>query len=130
MKAAKVEGGVLEIDKDICNNCGRCVGNCPFDAIEEGTPGYKIYIGGRWGKKVAQGQALSKIFTSEEEVLDVIEKAILLFREQGNTGERFADTIARIGFENVEKQLLSNEILERKQEILDAKLHLAGGASC
>lgn len=130
MKAAKVEDGVLEIDKDICNNCGRCVGNCPFDAIEEGTPGYKIYIGGRWGKKVAQGQALSKIFTSEEEVLDVIEKAILLFREQGNTGERFADTIARIGFENVEKQLLSNEILERKQEILDAKLHLAGGASC
>lgn len=130
MKAAKVEDGVLEIDKDICNNCGRCVGNCPFDAIEEGTPGYKIYIGGRWGKKVVQGQALSKIFTSEEEVLDVVEKAILLFREQGNTGERFADTIARIGFENVEKQLLSNEILERKQEILDAKLHLAGGASC
>lgn len=130
MKAAKVEDGVLEIDKDICNNCGRCVGNCPFDAIEEGTPGYKIYIGGRWGKKVAQGQALSKILTSEEEVLDVVEKAILLFREQGNTGERFADTIARIGFENVEKQLLSNEILERKQEILDAKLHLAGGASC
>lgn len=130
MKAAKVEDGVLEIDKDICNNCGRCIGNCPFDAIEEGTPGYKIYIGGRWGKKVAQGQALSKIFTSEEEVLDIVEKAILLFREQGNTGERFADTIARIGFENVEKQLLSNEILERKQEILDAKLHLAGGASC
>lgn len=130
MKAAKVEDGVLEIDKDICNNCGRCVGNCPFDAIEEGTPGYKIYIGGRWGKKVAQGQALSKILTSEEEVLDVVEKAILLFREQGNTGERFADTIARIGFENVEKQLLSNEILERKQKILDAKLHLAGGASC
>ena len=130
MKAATVEDGVLEIDKDICNNCGRCVGNCPFDAIEDGTPGYKIYIGGRWGKKVAQGQALSKIFTSEEEVLDVVEKAILLFREQGNTGERFADTIARIGFENVEKQLLSNEILERKQEILDAKLHLAGGASC
>lgn len=130
MKAATVEDGVLEINKDVCNNCGRCIGQCPFDAIEEGTPGYKIYIGGRWGKKVAQGQPLFKIFTSEEEVLDVVEKAILLFREQGKTGERFADTIARIGFEEVEKQLLSNEILERKQEILDAKLHLAGGASC
>lgn len=130
MKAATVEDGVLEINKDVCNNCGRCIGQCPFDAIEEGTPGYKIYIGGRWGKKVAQGQPLSKIFTSEEEVLDVVEKAILLFREQGKTGERFADTIARIGFEEVEKQLLSNEILEIKQEILDAKLHLAGGASC
>lgn len=130
MKAAKVEDGVLAIDHELCNNCGRCVGQCPFDAIEDGTAGYKIYIGGRWGKKVAQGQALSRIFTSEEEVLDVVEKAILLFREQGKTGERFADTIARIGFEEVERQLLSNELLERKQEILDAKLHLVGGASC
>ena len=130
MKAAKVEDGVLEIDKEICNNCGRCIGQCPFDAIEDGTTGYKIYIGGRWGKKIAQGKALSKIFTSEEEVLDVVEKAILLFREQGRTGERFADTIKRIGFEEVERQLLSNELFERKEEILSAKLHLAGGASC
>ena len=130
MKAAAVEGGVLEIDKDICNNCGRCVGTCPFDAIEDGTPGFKIYIGGRWGKKVAHGIPLSKVFTSEEEMLDTVEAAILLFREQGQTGERFADTIARIGFEEVEKQLLSREILNRKQEILDAKLHLTGGATC
>lgn len=130
MKAAKVEDGVLEIDKSVCNNCGRCVGQCPFDAIEDATYGFKIYIGGRWGKKIAQGRPLSKIFTSEEEMLNVVEKAILLFREQGMTGERFADTITRIGFEEVERQLLSDELLERKQEILDAKLHIVGGASC
>lgn len=130
MKAAKVEDGVLNIDEDICNNCGRCVGKCPFDAIEDGTYGFKIYIGGRWGKKVAHGQVLSKIFTSEDEMMAVVEKAILLFREQGLTGERFADTIARIGFENVEKQLLADDILDRKQAIIDAKLHLTGGATC
>lgn len=130
VKAAKVVDGLLEIDKDVCNNCGRCIGKCRFDAIEDGTYGYKIYIGGRWGKKVAQGQALSKVFTSKEEALDVIEKAILLFREQGETGERFAKTIERLGFENVEKQLMANDLLDRKQEILDAKLHLVGGATC
>ena len=75
--------------------------------------------------KLKSGETLT-----EEEMLDTVEKAILLFREQGQTGERFADTIARIGFEEVERQLLSNEILERKQEILDAKLHLVGGATC
>ena len=48
----------------------------------------------------------------------MIEKAILLFREQGKPGERFACTIDRLGFDNVEKQLLSNELLERKEEIL------------
>lgn len=73
---------------------------------------------------------MSKIFTDKEEALLVIEKALLLYREQGKTGERFAATIERIGFENVEKQLLSDEILERKQEILDAKLHETGGATC
>ena len=130
MKAAKMEDGTIAIDAETCNNCGRCIASCPFDVIEDGTPGYRIYIGGRWGKKVAHGQPLSKIFTTEEELLDTVEKAILLFREQGKTGERFADTIARIGFEEVEKQLLSNEILERKQEILDAQLHLVGGATC
>lgn len=130
VKAAKVEDGVLAIDEEICNHCGRCIGACHFDAIEDGTPGFKIYIGGRWGKQVAQGKALSKIFTTKEEAFDVIEQAILLFREQGETGERFAHTIDRIGFEEVEKQLLSHDLLDRKQEILDANLHLVGGATC
>ena len=130
MKACKVEDGMLNIDPEVCNNCGRCVGHCPFDAIEEGKPGFKIYIGGRWGKKIAHGQPLSKIFTSEEEVLNVVEKAILFFREQGKTGERFADTIARLGFDYVEKELLSDDILARKDAILAAELHLTGGATC
>lgn len=130
MKAAKVVDGVLTIDKEKCNNCGRCVGKCVFHAMDEGRYGYKVYIGGRWGKKTAHGKALDKIFTSEEEVLSVLEKAILLFREQGNTGERFADTIERLGFENVQRQLLSDDILARKEEIIGAKLHLKGGATC
>ena len=130
MGAASLADGVMEIDPEVCNHCGRCVGKCRFDAIEGGTRGYKVYIGGRWGKKVAQGRTLSRIFRTEEEVLDVVEKAILLFREQGMTGERFSQTIDRLGFENVEKQLLANDLLERKQEILDATLHVTGGASC
>ncbi len=130
VNAAKVVDGVLEISSDECNNCGRCVGKCHFDAIEDGKVGYKIYIGGRWGKRVAQGIPLNKIFTDKEEALRVIEKTILFYREQGKTGERLSQTIERIGFENVEAQLLSDEILARKQEILDAQLHLAGGATC
>lgn len=130
MGAAKVENGILNINSDICNNCGRCIGKCYFDAIEDGTVGYKIYIGGRWGKKTAKGIALHKIFTDKEEALNIIEKAILLYREQGKTGERFASMIERIGFEKIEEQLLSDDILDRKKEILEAKLHLTGGATC
>ena len=59
-----------------------------------------------------------------------MKKPYFLYREQGITGERLADTIARLGFENIEAQLLSDEILERKQEILEANLHMVGGATC
>jgi dissimilatory sulfite reductase (desulfoviridin) alpha/beta subunit len=128
--AAKVVDGVLNINEDVCNNCGRCVGKCHFDSIEDGTVGYKIYIGGMWGKHPARGIPLGKIFTDKDEAMDVIEKAILLYREQGKTGERFARTIERLGFEKVEAQLLTNDLLDRKQEILVADLHVTGGATC
>ncbi|MCI8632810.1 MAG: FAD-dependent oxidoreductase [Lachnospiraceae bacterium] len=130
IQVAQMADGKITIDPDSCNHCGRCLGKCPFHAVEGYTNGYKIYIGGRWGKRVAQGRPLEKIFTSEDEVLDVIEKAILLFREQGNTGERFSDTIARLGFENVQEQLLGDELLSRKEENLAAQKHLKGGATC
>ena len=130
INVAKVVDGKIVIDENSCNHCGRCIGKCPFNAFEDYTNGYRVYIGGRWGKKVAQGRYLEKVFTDKEEVLAVVEKAILLFREQGITGERFADTVARIGFENVQEQLLGDELLSRKEENIKAQKHLKGGATC
>lgn len=130
IKVAKMVDGKITVNPESCNHCGRCIGKCPFNAFEAYTNGYRIYIGGRWGKKIAQGRYLDKVFTNKEEVLSVVEKAILLFREQGETGERFADTVARLGFENVQAQLLADDLLERKQENLTAAKHLKGGATC
>ena len=118
LKICSVQDGKLVLDESACNNCGRCMGKCPFHVTDEFENGYAVYICGRWGKKVARGQRLSRIFTSEEEVLSVVEKCILLFREQGQPGERFADTVARIGFAKAEEMLLSDELLRRKDEIL------------
>ena len=126
IKAAQMADGKIHIDPNACNNCGRCKGKCPFGALEEYQEGYKILIGGRWGKKVAHGIPLTKIFTSEDEVMDVIEKAILLFRDEGISGERFADTVARLGFEYVNEKLLSDSI--DKEAVL--KKTVKGGATC
>ena len=104
--AAKLEDGKISIDPDACNHCGRCKGKCPFGAVEEYREGYKILIGGRWGKKTACGRPLPRLFTTEEEVMAVIDRAILLFREEGIAGERFADTVARLGFDYVSGKLL------------------------
>lgn len=123
---ARVENGKINIDPDKCNNCGRCKGKCPFGAIENYAEGCKIYIGGRWGKRVAHGKPLTKIFTTEAEVLEVVEKAILLFRDEGISGERFADTIERLGFDYVNDKLLNTEI--DKSAILNKSVK--GGATC
>ena len=105
VKVAKVVDGKMYIDPSQCNHCGRCKDKCLFDAISYES-GYKICIGGRWGKKSAVSTPLNHLFTSEEEVLEVVEKAICLFRDEGIAGERFADTVSRLGFDYVEGKLL------------------------
>jgi len=105
MKAAKLEKGKVFVDSSICNNCGRCVQKCPFGVFEDASMGFKVTIGGRWGKKTACGKPLSKVFMDEAEVLKTIENAICFFRDEGIKGERFADTIERLGFEYVERKI-------------------------
>ena len=105
IKVAHVQDGKLNWEG--CNNCGRCANKCPFHVTDSYVEGAKIYIGGRWGKRTAMGRPLSKIFTDMDEVLEVIDRAILLFRDEGIAGERFADTVTRLGFEYVEKKLLA-----------------------
>lgn len=102
---AKLSNGKIVIDPALCNGCGRCQGKCPFGAAEEYKNGYRVYVGGRWGKRVAHGKPLRKLFTSEDEVLDVIERVIMFFHDEGIAGERLSDTIERLGFDYLEEKL-------------------------
>lgn len=118
MKAITREnGGMPVIHPDICNNCGRCADKCPFHAFGEGEVRYRVYVGGRWGKKVHIGEPLSRLFTKDE-LLDIVEKSILLFKREGAAGERFSDTLGRIGMTRVEELLFSDELPAQKGEIL------------
>ena len=57
------------------------------------------------GARSPHGQPLGKLFTGEDQVLELVEKAICFFRDEGIAGERFADTINRLGFDYVEEKL-------------------------
>ena len=115
---ARVENGKIIIDPERCKNCGRCVGKCPFHVADQYINGYRVYLGGRWGKDYAHGKPMEKLFTEEADVLAVVEKTILLFRDKGVAGERLSATIARIGFDEFCRMLEDDTLLERKAEIL------------
>lgn len=127
MGAAKVVDGKLAVDKSICNNCGRCVTACPFKITSESEDKFKIYVGGRWGKKIRIGSALSVLFTKAQ-ALDIIEKAILLFKCEGISGERFSDTVERLGIKRIEELLIADDLLKKKKDILG--IQTIAGAKC
>lgn len=106
IKAATLKDEKITVDTEKCNHCGRCFTKCPFKVFENTIDGYRVYVGGRWGKQTARGKYLDKVFTSKEEVLVVIDKAINLFHDEGIKGERFADTVNRLGFDYVQSKLI------------------------
>lgn len=117
-KAASVVDGKLVIDSEKCLSCGVCTGRCPFGAIaNESETLYRIYIGGTWGKSTRMGTPLSRLVTREE-VLPILEKTMLWFKENGLPKERLGKAIDRVGIEKAEADILGDDILSRKDEIL------------
>lgn len=117
-KAASVVDRKLVINTEKCLSCGVCIGKCPFGAIShESETVYRIYIGGTWGKNTRMGTPLSHLVRCDE-VLPILEKTMLWFKENGLPKERLGKTIDRIGIEKAEAEIFDDEILSRKAEIL------------
>ncbi len=109
------------IDKS-CRACGVCAGKCPFGAFSDNEQvKYKIFVGGTWGKVTRMGTPLSRL-VAEDEILPILEKTILWYKENAYEKERLGAAIDRIGVEKLEVELFSDAIFKRKDEILSAEL--------
>ena len=89
------------------------VGGCPHNCIKPdlhdigvagavlpgGARGYRITLGGHWGRTGAAGRAVPGVLPDEESVLAFIERVLDFYRANGQPGERFFKTLDRIGFE-------------------------------
>lgn len=117
-KAAKVVDGKLVIGEN-CRTCGVCTGKCPFEAVAHHEHVmYQIYVGGTWGKETRMGTALSRL-VEEEEIFPLLEKTMLWFKENALPKERLGKAIDRIGVKQMEEALWSDDLLKRKEEILE-----------
>ncbi len=105
--AAKIEERFLTAYKDAALPhkfriavCG-CANNCAkVDLCDIGIMGwqhgYKVYLGGMWGKKRRAGTASRDILHTEEDVLDLVGRALDLYQTEGRQRERFGDMLERL----------------------------------
>ncbi len=104
-RAVSASGGAIVIDKSKCTKCGVCVGKCPFGAVpKEAESKCRVYVGGTWGKSWRMGTLLSGVY-SPDEVLDLIEKIMLWYKENGLPKERLGAAIDRLGIDALESAL-------------------------
>ena len=114
----------LEIDPELCNNCGRCVGKCRFDAIEDGQTGYRIYIGGRWGQKSGSRQVSAKSIYGQRGGFVCHREGNPSFpRRRERPGRDFLRPLTALVSMMWQNSFFLTIFLSRKQAILDAQLH-------
>ncbi len=104
-KAIILEDEKATILWDKCNLCGACVGACPSDLISEEWRGYKIFVGGKFGKHPAMGKELTQA-KSPEEVVEIFRKIMKWIKKNTKVGERFGSTLERVGFENFKREVM------------------------
>ena len=105
VKAASLKEGKLSIGEN-CISCGVCTGKCPFKAVaHESETLYRIYLGGTWGKSTRMGTPLSRL-VREDEIMSVVERTLIWYKENGLPKERLGKTVDRLGIENAEAEIL------------------------
>ncbi|MFH1958004.1 MAG: 4Fe-4S binding protein [bacterium] len=105
VKAIKVSEGNIEYNEKKCIGCGECVFSCPTCAWRKDMEGYRIFAGGKMGKFPKLGFPLFDFYRNLDELLNIIERLFEFYKEQGIKGERFGDTIDRLGIEYVKNKL-------------------------
>ena len=107
--AIEIKDDILHYDRSKCIGCGDCIFVCPQEAWEKRRSGYRVYVGGKMGKFPHLGHKGFDFIESEGKMLQIVEKTLDFYKAKGKKGERFAETIDRIGLENYRKEVGGKE---------------------
>jgi dissimilatory sulfite reductase (desulfoviridin) alpha/beta subunit len=101
--------GRYEADPEICINCSVCTSLCPSEGWVVGRKGYTLLVGGTMGRTPRFASVLKRVVESEEELYELVDRAIACYRKHGLKKERFGHMIDRIGLENIKEEILESE---------------------
>lgn len=102
--AVTVSEDAVTLDASKCNHCGRCVTACPTGAWQ-GKSGYLLSFGGTFGNSIQKGRELLPIIEDKETLFRVADAAINFFAENAKPGERFAKTLDRVGWDQLQEKV-------------------------
>ena len=108
VNAIKVNKGSNDIVfyEDKCIGCGDCVHSCPTNAWQKRQEGYSIFVGGKMGKFPKLGIKVFDFIETRGKVLDIIKKSLGFYKEFGKIGERFRDTLDKVGIYKYKKAVI------------------------
>lgn len=103
-KALKKEDKTLIFHQEQCVNCGKCIDACKLGAMTESAAGLAVYVGGKFGRQIRIGDRLEGLYPVERAV-ELVDRTIRYFKENGREGERFSSLLDRVGTEELVKIL-------------------------
>lgn len=106
--AIKIEDGTLHYDRGKCILCGQCQMICPTEAWVSSREGYTVYVGGKVGRNPRLGIRLVEL-ADENTLFRIIERSLEFFKKEATSGERFGDTILRVGLEKFKAFVLEQD---------------------
>jgi dissimilatory sulfite reductase (desulfoviridin) alpha/beta subunit len=96
------DGGALIVDPKLCIGCGDCITSCPTGSMREKSRGYRIFAGGKFGRRPSLGRRILGVLQTKEEAMAAILAVLDFFREHGKPRERFGDTLQWTGLPALE----------------------------
>lgn len=107
-KAITKVGDQYVRNEELCINCSACSVRCPKACWHVESTGYQVVIGGTLGKIPRLSVPLCDRVSTQAEVIELIEKTLKFYKENGQPRERLGHLMTRLGDNVVREQILKS----------------------